>query len=176
MIRDLLRGALGFAAVSVAAFSVWAFGPLRGLAMYAAVAGVFVLLTGLVLRPLARGRFAKAFVPAFLAYATVWTAIYFLVRAPGRDWIAAAAGCAAFALVLGAVLGGLRVWPRVFAVVLATHAAGYGLGGVFCYQVFAHDKAGMLSWGLFYGLGFGAGIGYAFHAFQKVSAAPPARP
>jgi hypothetical protein len=24
-----------------------------------------------------------------------------------------------------------------------------------------------LSWGLFYGLGFGAGMGYAFHAFQN---------
>lgn len=169
MIRDILRGSLGLAAVSLAAFSVWAFGPLKGPAMFAAVAAVFVVLTGLVLHPLARSPlgFAKAFIPAFVGYAVVWSAIYFNSR---RDYVATAAACAVFTLVLALVLGGRRAWPQAFAVTLATHALGYWLGSVACYQVFNHDRAGMLAWGLGYGLGFGAGIGYSFHVFIQQSA------
>lgn len=169
MIRDILRGALGFAAVSVAAFSVWAFGPLEGTAMYAGVAAVFVVLTGFALHRLAPSpaRFAKAFIPAFVAYAVVWSAIYLSFRFKARDYVAIAAGCAAFTAILGAVLGGRRAWLATWLVATAAHAAGYWLGGVVCYGVFGHDRLGMLAWGVGYGLGFGAGIGYAFHAFQR---------
>ena len=169
MIRDILRGAVGFAFVSVAAFSVWAFGPLKGPAMYAGVAAVFVVLTGFALHRLAPSpaRFAKAFIPAFIAYAAVWSAIYF--RFKGRDYLATAAAVAAFTAVLAAVLGGRRAWLPTWLVATAAHAAGYWLGGVVCYGVFAHDRLGMLAWGVGYGLGFGAGIGYAFHAFQRRS-------
>ena len=169
MIRDVLRGAVGFAFVSVAAFSVWAFGPLQGPAMFAAVAAVFVVLTGFALHPLAPSpaRFAKAFVPAFVAYAAVWSALYFLFRFKGRDYLATAAAVAAFTAVLAAVLGGRRAWLPAWLVATGAHAAGYGLGGVVCYGVFHHDRLGMLAWGVGYGLGFGAGIGYAFHAFQR---------
>lgn len=171
MIRDILRGSLGLAAVSLAAFSVWAFGPLKGPPMFAAVAAVFVLLTGLVLHPLARSplQFARAFIPAFIAYAAVWSAIYFFSR---RDYVATSAGCAVFTLVLAFVLGGRRAWLRAFVVTLAAHALGYWLGGVVCYGVFQHDRLGMLAWGLGYGLGFGAGIGYSFHVFINESASP----
>lgn len=169
MIRDVLRGSLGFAAVSVAAFSVWAFGPLKGAAMYAAVAAAFIVLTGFALHPLAATPrdFVKAFIPAFVAYAVVWTAFWMELKFKGRDYAGAAAACAIFTGILGRVLGGRRAWPKAFLVTLATHSLGYWLGGVVCYQVFSHDKIGMLSWGLFYGLGFGAGIGYSFHAFSK---------
>ena len=175
MIRDVLRGALGFAAVSVAAFSVWAFGPLKGTAMYAGVAAVFVVLTGFALHRLASSPrlFAKAFIPAFIAYAIVWSAIYLSFRFKGRDYVAIVAGCAAFTAILAAVLGGRRAWLtpwiKVWLVATAAHAAGYWLGGVVCYGVFKHDRLGMLAWGVGYGLGFGAGIGYAFHAFQRRS-------
>ncbi|HEX7900998.1 MAG TPA: hypothetical protein VF950_24780 [Planctomycetota bacterium] len=167
MIRDVLRGALGFAAVSVAAFSVWAFGPLTGAAMYAGVAAVFVVLTGFALHRLAPSpvRFAKAFIPAFVAYAFVWSAIYF--RFKGRDYLATVAAVAAFTAILAAALGGRRAWLHVWPVATALHAAGYWLGGVVCYGVFQHDRLGMLAWGVGYGLGFGAGIGYAFHVFQR---------
>ena len=168
MIRDVLRGSLGFAAVSVAAFSVWAFGPLKGTAMYAGVAAVFVVLTGFALHRLAPSpaRFAAAFIPAFVAYAVVWSAIYLSFRFKARDYVAIAAAVAAFTAVLAAVLGGRRAWLRAWLVATAAHAAGYWLGGVVCYGVFGHDRLGMLAWGVGYGLGFGAGIGYAFHAFQ----------
>jgi hypothetical protein len=170
VIRDILRGSIGFAAVSVAAFSVWAFSPLKGMAMYAGVAAVFVVLTGFALHRLARSPllFAKAFIPAFIGYAVVWSAIYLY---KGRDYLAIAAACAVFTAILAAVLGGRRAWllPWMKAWLFTTgaHALGYWLGGVVCYGVFGHDKLGMLAWGVGYGLGFGAGIGYAFHALTK---------
>ncbi|HLY74475.1 MAG TPA: hypothetical protein VKU80_10190, partial [Planctomycetota bacterium] len=80
---SLLRGSLGFAAVGLAAFAVWA-GAGKGLSarfgeggFYAVVAAVFLGLSGLVLHPLVQGpkafvRFMRIFVPAFLAYAGVW--------------------------------------------------------------------------------------------------------
>lgn len=168
MIADVLRGSLGFAAVSVAAFSVWTFGPLKGPAMYAAITLVFVALTGLVLHPLAGspGRFAKAFVPAFTAYALAWSLVYFLLRFKYNDYAATAVGCAVFTAVLALILGNRRAWPRATAVVLAFHVAGYYVGGAICYGM-SHSRPSMLAWGLFYGLGFGAGIGYAFHAFGR---------
>ena len=169
MIRDILRGSIGFAAVSVAAFSVWAFGPLKGTAMYAGVAAVFVVLTGFALHRLASSPrlFAKAFIPAFVAYAVVWSAIYLSFRFKGRDYLAIAAGCAAFTAILAAVLGGRRAWLKAWLVTTVAHAAGYWLGGVVCYGVFGHDKLGMLAWGVGYGLGFGAGIGYSFRALTR---------
>src|SRR5688572_16354209 len=115
--------------------------------MYAAVAAVFVILTGFALHRLAPSpaRFAKAFIPAFVAYAAVWSAIY--LRFKG-DYLATAAAVAAFAAVLAAVLGGGRAWLQVWLVATAAHVAGYWLGGIVCYGVFDHDRLGMLAWGV----------------------------
>ena len=170
MIAHVLRGSLGFAAVSVAAFSVWAFGPLKGAAMYAAITAVFVALTGFALHRLAPSPrvFAKAFVPAFVAYAAAWSLAYVLLRVRGSDYLATALASAVFTGVLGLVLGGLRAWPKAAAVTAAAHLAGYWAGAQICYAN-AHSVPSMLAWGLFYGLGFGAGIGYAFRVFQLES-------
>jgi hypothetical protein len=178
-LRALLRGSLGFAAVSVAAFSVWAFGGtwFRGHggdpAMYAAIAAVFLGLTGALLHPLVGGprplvRFTRVFVPAFLAYAGAWCAAWFPLGFGLGEWLGSLAGSAAFALVAGALLGNLRAFPRALTGLFAGHSAGYFAGGPLFYAVRpGHAMLGMLGWGLLYGLGFGAGIGYAFFVFQK---------
>jgi hypothetical protein len=168
MVGAVLRGALGFAAVSVAAFSVWAFGerlfkPWGGDgAMFPAIAVVFLGLTGLLLHPLAggAGRFYRAFVPAFFAYAAVWCAAWWLIRKRPGEWVGSAAGSAVFALVAMAILGNLRGWPKAAALLFVGHSAGYFLGGELFYSM--KSQLGMLLWGLLYGLGFGAGIGYVF--------------
>jgi hypothetical protein len=176
MIRSVLRGSLGFAAVSVAAFSVWAFAG-RGLTkslgeagFYAVVALVFLALSGIALCRLARGprpllRFSAAFVPAFAAYAAAWTACYFANRSTLGQGLASLAGTAVFAAVAGGVLGGLRAFPGAAVALFAGHTAGYFAGGA-VYEV-VPGLAGKLGWGLLYGLGFGAGLGYAFHVFQR---------
>ena len=176
MVGAVLRGALGFAAVSVAAFSVWAFGgpwfDRHGgdAVMFPVVAAAFLVLSGVLLHPLAGGvgRFYRAFVPAFIAYSAVWCAAWWLIRKRPGEWVGSIAGSAVFVLVAGAMLGSLRSWLKATLVVAATHSAGYFLGGV----LYASLKSGgmptlaMLGWGLLYGLGFGAGIGYAFAALR----------
>jgi hypothetical protein len=61
------------------------------------------------------------------------------------------------------------------------HSLGYFAGGKLMYFLSSPTGAELfnsltkaelgtvakLSWGLLYGLGFGAGLGYAFHVFQK---------
>ena len=182
---------VGFAVVSLAAFGVWAFGGRwfhgRGgeVAMYAATAGVFVLLTGLLMHPLVIGanrirRFYGAFAPAFLAYAILWSALWFWLGFGAGEWIAAFLGSAAFVAITGWRLGSQRDLARAVAVFFVLHTAGYFAGGhamQFLVSLSQQkpvpflDKRSLvilakLSWGLFYGMGFGAGMGYVFAVFQ----------
>jgi hypothetical protein len=182
----LLRGSLGFTAVSLAAFGVWAvagkwLGARLGEAgFYAVEAVIFVALSGLVLHPLAGGpnsffRFLRIFVPAHVAYTVVWCASWFALRFGLGEWLGSLGGCAAFALVAGALGGNLRAVPASTGVLFVTHSAGYFLGGPLHYKSGPeHHLLGILGWGLLYGLGFGAGIGYTFYRLQRPGAPPVA--
>jgi hypothetical protein len=172
----MLRGGVGFALVSLAAFSVWVFGDKwfhrHGgvVAMYAGCLLVFLMLSGLLLRSLLAdgglARFYLVFVPAFLAYALLWCAGWFLLG-PGRgEWLGALAGTTGFAVVLSGFLGNARWLPVVVVVLFLGHSAGYVSGGGICYSSL-HSLGGKLAWGLLYGLGFGAGIGFAFAFLQR---------
>ena len=186
LLKDTLHGSLGFAVVSIAAFSVWAFGAgwfrnLGGeLGMYAAIAAVFLGLSGLVLGPLAGGavRFYKAFLPAFFIYAVVWTAAWFGLHGRLGEWTGAGAGCIAFAWIAMKMLGSTRGWLIAALALFVLHTAGYFAGDWSMYDVFVpkaraagkgtpdfqhYMTLAKLSWGLFYGLGFGAGIGWVFN-------------
>jgi hypothetical protein len=185
MILALVRGSVGFALVSVAAFAVWAFGGswFKGHggdpAMYASVAAVFVILTGLALHPLVQGprrlgRFYVAFVPAFLAYTAAWCAIYFKLGRGLGEWLASAGGTAAFAVVACFLLGNRRAIPRAALALFLGHSLGYFLGGPIYYGMKGDlGTLGRLLWGALYGLGFGAGIGYCF--FKAQAKATPSR-
>ncbi|TDU71207.1 hypothetical protein EI77_02329 [Prosthecobacter fusiformis] len=186
LVFDVLHGAIGFAIVSVAAFSVWGFaaGAFRDfggeLGMYAAIAGVFLALSGVLLSPLApgMGRFYKAFLPAFLLYAVVWCVAWFGLKGRVGEWVGAAAGCLVFTWVGMKMLGSTRGWMAAAMALFALHTAGYFAGDSAMYDYWVPlakagdlgkvDRAqlilyGKLSWGLFYGLGFGAGIGWVFN-------------
>lgn len=180
-----LRGAFGFALVSVCAYSIWAFAPRLGgseLGMYALIALVFLAGTGLALGGLLRGenrfrRFYAFFLPAFFGYAALWTAAWFLIKGRPGEWTGAAAGTLFFSWIAwrslrkpdGFVLGAI--------VLFVLHTAGYFLGSAWMYGTL---KAGIegwerpevaavakLGWGLFHGLGFGAGIGFALGWWQR---------
>lgn len=182
LLKDALHGCIGFAFVSIAAFSVWAFGAgwfrnLGGeLSMYAAIAAVFLGLSGLVLGPLAGGvgRFYKAFLPSFFVYAVVWTAAWFGLHGRLGEWTGAGAGCIAFAWIAMKMLGSTRGWLIAALALFVLHTAGYFAGDWAMYDFWLADRmdkkpsreavlAAKLSWGLFYGLGFGAGIGWVFN-------------
>ena len=190
----MLRGSIGFAVVSLVGFSVWAF---AGRSLYAKVgeAGLYTLCllvflgsSGLVLHPLARGpqsllRFYKAFIPAFLAYAIVWCAAWFIFRFGLGEWLGSLLGSVAFVAVTSRAFGKCHGIVRTSIILFGLHSAGYFLGGKSMQWLTGPAGAGMLtgfskvqlaaiaklSWGLLYGLGFGAGIGYAFCTCQRGS-------
>lgn len=190
--RAVLRGSLGFAVVSLAGFAVWAFAGswfyanVGEAGLYAVSTVVFVGMSGLLLHPLVRGpgsllRFYKAFVPAFIAYAVVWCVAWFALRFGPGEWLGSFAGSVVFAVLIGRALGSFRSLLAVCAVFFVTHSAGYFLGGQFYNWSKGPSAAellnglsqaqiamlGRLGWGLLYGLGFGAGLGYACCTFQK---------
>jgi hypothetical protein len=184
-------GAWRFALVSLGGFGPWALEDLllpKGtseIGLYVACLVFFVLFAEIFLAPLVIGpdrfkRFNKAFVPAFVLYAVAWSACWFAWKFGKGEWVGLAAGCTVFAIVLGKMLGAKKGYLKVIAVLIAAHAAGYFLGAyvfsmrreppAFLNSLSKRDLmiAAKLSWGLFYGLGFGAGIGYAFQVFQPV--------
>jgi hypothetical protein len=197
-VHALATGAWRFAIVSVCAYSVWAFGghaisaAIGESGLYAAIALVFLGLAGFLMHPLMKGpgpiaRFHATFVPAFLAYATVWCGAWYLFRFGAGEWIGSAAGSLAFVAVAAWRLGNARAVPAAALVLFLTHSAGYFAGGHVMYFLSGPHGAeflggiprrqaatiGMLAWGLLYGLGFGAGIGHVFRVLQ-MPAEPPA--
>ena len=191
LLHFLLRGSIGFAGVSIAGFAVWVFAG-RFLAahvgapgLYLACAIVFIALSGLALHPLVRGleslgRFYKIFVPAFGAYAIAWRAVWFALRFGAGEWLGSLAGSVVLTGMIARGLKSYRSIVKVCVIVFVLHSAGYFLGGRFM-QWMAASTAGELKnghisalaklcWGLLYGLGVGAGLGYAFFSFQNESA------
>ncbi|MDZ4287947.1 MAG: hypothetical protein U0984_08305 [Prosthecobacter sp.] len=177
ILATTVRGSIGFAVVSTAAFATWAFGDAwfyehgGELVMYAACCLVFIVLAGLVLRPLLRwpgtiGRFYGFFVPAFLAYAIAWCAGWLLLRSATGEWLGSLAGSAAFSIVMAATVRGWRVLLPSILVMFLAHSAGYFVGAYIC-AISLHSVGSMLAWGCLYGLGFGAGIGYAFALMHR---------
>lgn len=190
--HDLIRGSLGFGTVSLAAFSVWAFGGKWLQAhsgetgLYAACALVFLGLSGLLLHPLVRGpgsllRFYTIFIPAFLCYAIIWSVAWFLLRFGTGEWLGALAGTIGFVAVVSWRFRNARGFVQTSLVVFVLNSMGYFLGGTSMHWLLGPSGSSMfsglskpslivmakLAWGLLYGLGFGAGIGYAFHTLQR---------
>ena len=186
LIKDTLHGGIGFALVSTAAFSVWAFAAnfFRNIGgetgLYVAIAIVFLGFSGLVMWPMAGGIgcFYKAFFPAFLDYSALWCVAWFAFQGKVGEWLGSFLGCIVFTHVVMKKFRSEKSRLPVFAVVFLLHSAGYFAGDWAMYQyckpkalTFAKNSSdwqhwmilGKLAWGLFYGLGFGAGIGWVFH-------------
>jgi hypothetical protein len=191
-VRPILIGSLGFAAVSVAAFSLWAFGGRwfhshgGDAAMYSAIAAAFLVLSGAILHTLICGeralaRFYGAFVPAFFAYAVLWCLAWFVVKGATGEWLGSLSGSFAFAWVVTKRMGGRASIVITGLLVFAAHSLGYFTGGKVMYGIlggccadffsgWSREQIGViakLGWGLLYGLGFGAGIGMAFDRAQR---------
>ena len=182
-----ISGAWRFALVSILGFAPWALprhggeGQLYFECLIAFLVFAQVLLVPMVHRENRYKRFNSSFVPAFIAYAVVWSACWFAFRAKGGEIAGLILGCLAFAWVLGKRLRSTDGLGSVVLVLILAHAAGYWLGS-YVFSMARNPPAlfsgwdkkdiwtlAKLSWGLFYGLGFGAGIGYAFYRFQQTS-------
>ncbi len=187
VLRSTLHGSLGFAAVSVAAYSIWAFAPrIAGseIGMYALIALVFLGGSGLALNGLLHGkdrlrRFYLLFLPAFFGYALLWSLAWFVIKGRPGEWIGAAAGTLFFAFVAWNSLGRAHGFWIAALMLFVLHTMGYFIGGKWMYGILASGIDGWskpqvaivakLGWGLFHGLGFGAGIGFALGWWQRGS-------
>ena len=148
--------------------------------MYAAIAIVFLGGTGLCMHGLLGGsnslrRFYKFFVPAFFAYAFVWSLAWFSLKAGAGEWVGAAVGSLLFVAITRKHLGGKGHFVLVLGLFFLAHTVGYYAGAwsmdalmKVARELERNDPmrsnwiaAAKLSWGLFYGLGFGFGLGVA---------------
>ena len=172
---SMLYGSAAVGAVSLLAYSIWAFRLVPGAAaLYATTAAVYVGLGGLVLSRLVRipgaaRRFPPFFAAVFLVYAVGWCAFWFGLR--GRhhaDFWGAAAGLWAMVWLFQRAFAKPGDFLSLFAVLFTMHSLGYYLGAVL--HGAWPGTTGRLLWGAAHGLGFGAGLGALLHDCQRPSA------
>ncbi|MDO8543024.1 MAG: hypothetical protein Q7S40_21475 [Opitutaceae bacterium] len=162
-------GAVSVTVVSLLAYSIWTFHLIPGTAaMYASIAAVYVVLTGvalsrLLVAPGATSRFALLFAVAFVVYALIWCAFWFGLKGKHHaDLWGSAVGLAAMAWMLQRGFGHVGNFLALAGVLFAFHTLGYYLGDVL-HGLFRGPPGRML-WGAAHGAGFGAGLGYVlFH-------------
>ncbi|MEM7394918.1 MAG: hypothetical protein AAF492_21510 [Verrucomicrobiota bacterium] len=134
----MVSGAWRFAVVSLAAFSIWAFGGnlSEGL-LYGLIALAFVALSGLLMFPLLEGerrlfRFYRIFIPGFLAYAALWCLGWFGVGGHEGEIVGSASGLASMSLVVVWIEKKRSLFLTIFSVLFLCHTLGYTLGAI-CY-------------------------------------------
>ncbi|MEY4941162.1 MAG: hypothetical protein RIQ93_2897 [Verrucomicrobiota bacterium] len=166
----LVYGGLSFGLVSVLAYSIWAFRLIEHTGvMYAAIATVYIGLTGLALSRLVLGaakRFPALFAVVFLAYAVAWCVFWFGLKGKHQaDLMGSAVGLAAMTWLLHRAFGKNDGFLLSFIALFGLHTAGYYLGEWLYTAV--GGSSGRLLWGGAHGLGFGAGLGYILHRCQE---------
>ena len=189
------RGMIGFTVVSLAGFVPWAFlgrwfrAPGHGgeVGVYVACALVFIVLSGLFLHRLilgsgALGRFYKLFTLAFIIYSIAWIIGWMTLRGHPGSIVGLLSGTALMGAILALAFDAHGQMFKVIAALFVLNSAGYFVGGWAEGWIVQLPKCeffgvslakpqqrilAMMSWGLFYGLGFGAGLGLAFYLCQS---------
>lgn len=186
-------GSMGFAGVSLLVFGLWASSgkwlqqQAGELGFYLVCAGVFINVAAWWLRRLLINgedfaRFYMVFALAFGAYAIAWCVCWFALRGRAGEWAGSLAGTVVLGIILGRAFGAPKATLPVVVVLFTLHSLGYFLGswlystvgGQTGARLFgdwleapARATAAKLLWGAAYGLGMGAGLGFALHACQQ---------
>ena len=174
---SVVRGTVGFTLLSIAGFAPWPILDLwfrhgSEMQLYIACTAIFIGLSGpllhrLIIGPGSLPRFYKLFAPAFIAYAAVWVAFWVWLRGREGEIAGLLAGTAAMGAILAFAFDAQRSVVKVIAALFALNALGYFAGGWFEGKLAIHHRlAAMMLWGVCYGIGFGAGLGVAFHICQ----------
>lgn len=174
---SVVRGVIGFTLVSVAGFAPWPifdrwFHRFGEVGLYLACAGVFIGLSGIFLHRLIIGpgslpRFYKLFTLAFAAYAVAWVALWMWLRGDEGSLGGLLGGTAVMGLLLAFAFDAQRSILKIVAALFVFNTLGYFAGGwIEARLAIEHRLAGMMLWGVCYGIGFGAGLGIAFHLCQ----------
>ena len=184
-----IAGALRYALVSVLAFGFWASADRRTYrqigegGIYGGCLLIFILASVVWLRPLAPpthrsiGRFSARFGLVMLLYAIAWCAGWFIIKGKPGEWCGSLAGSFALGYGIVRLFGNGKNGLVVSLLIFALHSGGYFLGdlvfsattrGAWAPTMAEHLGKPMaaivtkLLWGLWYGLGMGAGLGIAF--------------
>jgi len=174
--RSILIGAFGFALVSLCVFATvafaerWMYAHLGLLGAYLAWTSLFILLGGGVLGSLVVGRwrlprFYLLFALAFFTYAAGWVCAYFMFRGAAGEWVGSLAGSFLMASVFAVGFGTTRSILKLAVVLFIANSLGYFPGSALNNYVGA--SAGMLLWGIIYGLFLGAGLGAVLYFAQE---------
>jgi hypothetical protein len=142
--------------------------------MYAACAVVFIGLSGPLLHRMIVGpgslpRFTKLFGLSFALYSAAWIAGWMGLRGDAGSLAGLFAGTVLMGGAIAWAFDERRAAPVSIAALFVLNTAGYYVGGWVEGRVakLGHVTAAMLLWGVFYGIGLGAGLGVAFHACQR---------
>lgn len=173
--RAIATGAIGFGLISLGVFATVAFAEasmykmLGLLGAYLAWMVLFILLSGAVFGQLTVVRwrlpsFYLLFGLAFFAYAAGWMIAYFTLRNTTGEFAGSLAGSILMAIVFAAGFRSLRSTVKLSAVLFVSNCLGYFSGSAL--NISFGGRAGMLLWGVAYGLFFGAGIGAAVQLVQ----------
>lgn len=193
--QSMLRGVIGFTIVSVAGFMPWVLAgkwfyrnPGEWV-MYTSCAAVFIGLSGLLLHPLIIGpgslkRFYIVFSVAFAAYSCAWIAGWMGLRGQHmhvRSAVGLFAGTVVMGVILAVAFEARAHIPTIVAVLFLSNSLGYFAGGWIEGYLAKLDEFSLAGirlsgsaldifmkalWGGCYGIGFGAGLGVAFHTAQ----------
>ena len=176
--KSIITGAIGFGLVSLCVFATvafaerWMYRNLTELGAYVVWTVLFILLGGAVLGSLVVGRwrlpkFYLLYGLAFFFYAVGWVVAYFVLRDGAGEWVGSLAGSVLMALVFAAGFGVMRSTLKFAAILFVANSVGYFLG--LALNASFGGRAGMLLWGVAYGLFLGAGIGGVLHLAQSNS-------
>lgn len=189
---SIMRGIIGFTIVSIAGFAPWAiFGrwfyrQIGEAGLYALCAIVFIGLSGLLMHRLvigsgSLGRFYKLFSLSFAVYSVAWIVGWMWLRGHPGSLVGLFAGTALMGWMLALAFDAQKSIVQVVAALFILNALGYFVGGwveaaaissrqisVFgtVLEKRTHAMIAKLLWGVCYGIGFGAGLGLAFHICQ----------
>ena len=189
---SVLRGVIGFTIVSIAGFAPWAaFGrwfyrALGEAGLYAVSAIAFIGLSGILLHRLIIGpgslaRFYKLFSLSFAVYSVAWIVGWMSLRGHTGSLVGLLAGTTLMGWMLTRAFDAHESLLKVIATLFLLNSMGYFVGGwieaaissprQFSLVGIAMDRKtrvilAKLMWGLCYGVGFGAGLGVAFHLCQ----------
>ena len=174
---SVLRGIIGFTLVSVAGFAPWPildrwFPWMGEMGLYVVCTAVFIGLSGpllhrLIIGPGSLPRFYKVFTLAFVAYVIAWAAFWIWLRSEVGEIAGLLGGTAAMGAILAFAFDARRAVVKIIAALFVLNAAGYRAGGwIEGKLVIDHRLTAILLWGICYGIGFGAGLGMAFHFCQ----------
>lgn len=174
--QSLCYGSVGFGLASIAVFVIvgcgrpWMYRYLGALGPYLVATVLFIVLAGGILSRLVAGpgrllHFYRLFGAAFFCYAAGWVIAYLALRNLLGELLGSIAGSCLLALVLAAAFKVGNSLPKLIPVLFLASSVGYFLGRLL--HVAISGTVGMILFGAAYGLGFGAGLGYALFLVQE---------